>query len=119
LDAVQRDLGRLDEDDPVCACRRCRSLRKHEYDRACPVRDDGIAGARPGGSVLLALADRLAVLDGRLRVESPADGGMIVVADIPAPPLAPAFRTSAARRDCCSVTSSMCRLRASDTPFFA
>jgi signal transduction histidine kinase len=49
------------------------------------VRDDGIGGARRDGSGLLGLADRLAVLDGRLRVESPADGGTLVVADIPLP----------------------------------
>jgi signal transduction histidine kinase len=48
------------------------------------VRDDGIGGARPDGSGLLGLADRLAVLDGQLRVESPADGGTLVLADIPA-----------------------------------
>jgi DNA-binding NarL/FixJ family response regulator/signal transduction histidine kinase len=46
------------------------------------VRDDGVGGARPG-SGLLGLADRLAVLDGRLDVESPADGGTLVVAAIP------------------------------------
>jgi signal transduction histidine kinase len=49
------------------------------------VRDDGIGGARPDGSGLLGLADRLAVLDGRLRVESPADGGTLVAVDIPVP----------------------------------
>ena len=49
------------------------------------VRDDGIGGARPDGSGLLGLADRLSVLDGQLRVESPADGGTLVVADIPIP----------------------------------
>src|SRR5439155_5619393 len=47
------------------------------------VRDDGIGGARPDGSGLLGLADRLAVLGGWLRVESPADGGALVAADIP------------------------------------
>jgi PAS domain S-box-containing protein len=47
------------------------------------VRDDGIGGARPDGSGLVGLADRLAVLGGRLRVESPADGGALVTADIP------------------------------------
>jgi signal transduction histidine kinase len=47
------------------------------------VRDDGIGGARPDGSGLVGLSDRLAVLDGRLRVESPADGGALVAADIP------------------------------------
>jgi signal transduction histidine kinase len=49
------------------------------------VRDDGVGGARPDGSGLLGLTDRLAVLDGRLRVESPADGGTLVSADIPLP----------------------------------
>jgi PAS domain S-box-containing protein len=47
------------------------------------VRDDGIGGARPDGSGLLGLADRLAALDGELRVESPADGGTLVAAAIP------------------------------------
>jgi signal transduction histidine kinase len=47
------------------------------------VRDDGTGGARPDGSGLVGLADRLAVLDGQLRVESPADGGTLVAADIP------------------------------------
>jgi PAS domain S-box-containing protein len=49
------------------------------------VRDDGLGGARPGGSGLVGLRDRLAVLDGQLRVESPADGGTLVAADIPLP----------------------------------
>jgi signal transduction histidine kinase len=52
---------------------------------AVQVRDDGVGGARPDGSGLIGLADRLAVLDGRLRVESPADGGTLVAADIPLP----------------------------------
>jgi signal transduction histidine kinase len=49
------------------------------------VRDDGVGGARPDGTGFVGLADRLAVLDGRLRVESPADGGTLVAADIPLP----------------------------------
>jgi PAS domain S-box-containing protein len=49
------------------------------------VRDDGVGGARPGGSGLVGLADRLAALDGRLCVESPTDGGTLVAADIPLP----------------------------------
>jgi hypothetical protein len=32
---------------------------------------------------LLGLRDRLAVVDGELRIESPADGGTLVAADIP------------------------------------
>ena len=47
------------------------------------VRDDGVGGARADGSGLLGLADRLAMLDGRLDVESPADGGTLVAAAIP------------------------------------
>jgi signal transduction histidine kinase len=47
------------------------------------VRDDGVGGARADGSGFQGLGDRLAVLDGRLRVESPADGGTLVEAAIP------------------------------------
>jgi signal transduction histidine kinase len=49
------------------------------------VRDDGVGGARPDGSGLLGLTDRLAVLDGQLRIECPADGGTLIAADIPLP----------------------------------
>jgi PAS domain S-box-containing protein len=49
------------------------------------VRDDGVGGARPDGTGLLGLADRIAVLDGRLVIESPPDGGTLVAADIPVP----------------------------------
>jgi len=47
------------------------------------VADDGIGGAAPGGSGLVGLADRLAALDGHMRVEAPADGGTLVAATIP------------------------------------
>ena len=47
------------------------------------VRDDGVGGARPDGSGLVGLGDRVAVLDGSLRVESPADGGTLIAAAIP------------------------------------
>jgi signal transduction histidine kinase len=50
------------------------------------VRDDGVGGARPDGNGLVGLADRVAALDGRLRVESPADGGTLVAAAIPLAP---------------------------------
>jgi signal transduction histidine kinase len=49
------------------------------------VRDDGVGGARPEGGGFVGLADRLAVLDGQLRVESPAGGGTLVAAHIPLP----------------------------------
>jgi signal transduction histidine kinase len=47
------------------------------------VRDDGAGGARPDGSGLVGLADRVAALDGRLDVESPAGGGTLIAAAIP------------------------------------
>jgi PAS domain S-box-containing protein len=48
------------------------------------VADDGVGGADPtAGSGLRGLADRVAVLDGRLRVDSPPTRGTRVVAEIP------------------------------------
>jgi signal transduction histidine kinase len=52
---------------------------------AVRVRDDGVGNARPGGSGLMGLADRLAALDGWLRIESPSNGGTLVAATIPLP----------------------------------
>ena len=49
------------------------------------VRDDGVGGARPDGSGLQGLRDRLAALDGRLQIESLADGGTLIAATIPIP----------------------------------
>jgi signal transduction histidine kinase len=49
------------------------------------VRDDGVGGARPDGSGLLGLVDRLAVLNGRLRVDSPLSGGTVITAAVPVP----------------------------------
>ena len=48
------------------------------------IADDGIGGANVGGgSGLRGLADRVEVLDGRLRVESPPNGGTRIQAEIP------------------------------------
>jgi PAS domain S-box-containing protein len=47
------------------------------------VRDDGVGGVRPEGSGLQGLVDRVAALDGRLRIESPAAGGTLVATTIP------------------------------------
>jgi signal transduction histidine kinase len=47
------------------------------------VRDDGIGGAQADGSGLVGLADRVAALDGTLRLESPDGGGTVVAAVIP------------------------------------
>jgi GAF domain-containing protein len=49
------------------------------------VRDDGVGGARPGGTGIVSLGDRLSALSGRLRIESPAGGGTLVAATIPIP----------------------------------
>ena len=50
--------------------------------RVC-VRDDGVGGARPDGSGLVGLRDRVSAVDGRFRVESPVEGGTLIAADIP------------------------------------
>ncbi|HEX5923988.1 MAG TPA: sensor histidine kinase, partial [Baekduia sp.] len=48
------------------------------------IADDGVGGAdEAGGSGLRGLADRVAALDGRLRVVSPAGGGTTVTAELP------------------------------------
>jgi signal transduction histidine kinase len=62
------------------------------------VRDDGVGGARPDGSGLLGLRDRLAVLDGRLRIETPPDGGTLVAADIPLSDSTPRISTRSEAR---------------------
>ncbi len=49
------------------------------------VRDDGVGGASPDGTGLVGLADRLAVLDGRLEVDSPPGGGTRLAVAIPLP----------------------------------
>ncbi len=47
------------------------------------IRDDGIGGADPGGQGLAGLADRLAGVDGRLSVRSPAGGPTVIEAELP------------------------------------
>jgi signal transduction histidine kinase len=49
------------------------------------VRDDGVGGARPDGSGLLGLADRLTALGGRLRIESPPNQGTLIAGEVPIP----------------------------------
>jgi signal transduction histidine kinase/PAS domain-containing protein len=49
------------------------------------VRDDGVGGAYAAGPGLVGLTDRLAALGGRLRVESPPNGGTLIAATIPLP----------------------------------
>jgi signal transduction histidine kinase len=59
------------------------SAKVENGDFRIEVRDDGIGGAKAAGTGLVGLADRVAALDGTLRLESPADGGTLVAADIP------------------------------------
>jgi signal transduction histidine kinase len=47
------------------------------------VRDDGVGGARTDGHGLSGLVDRVGMLEGRLRIDSPAAGGTRVIADLP------------------------------------
>ena len=48
------------------------------------ITDDGVGGADAGqGSGLRGLADRVAALDGTLRILSPPGGGTVVTAELP------------------------------------
>ena len=57
--------------------------RMEEDTLRVEVRDDGVGGANPEGNGLVGLADRLAVLDGRLEVDSPPGAGTRLTATIP------------------------------------
>ena len=58
-------------------------IRRDNGQLLVEVSDDGTGGADRAGSGLRGLADRVAALDGSLRIEDPASGGTIVRADIP------------------------------------
>jgi GAF domain-containing protein len=62
------------------------TARIEEETLRVEVRDDGIGGARPDGNGLRGLGDRLAAVDGRLRVDSPTGGGTLIAAAIPVHP---------------------------------
>jgi signal transduction histidine kinase len=47
------------------------------------VRDNGIGGVDPRGQGLVGLSDRVTALEGRLSLESPAQGGTILAATLP------------------------------------
>jgi signal transduction histidine kinase len=47
------------------------------------VRDDGVGGANPRGPGVAGLSDRVTALEGRLSVESPAEGGTVLAATLP------------------------------------
>ena len=59
------------------------TARIEENTLTVQVRDDGRGGARPEGSGLVGLTDRLAALDGLLRIETPSGGGTLITAAIP------------------------------------
>jgi signal transduction histidine kinase len=62
------------------------TLELDEDALAVAVSDDGVGGADPGaGTGLRGLSDRVAVLEGRLEVDSPVGGGTTVRAFIPIP----------------------------------
>jgi signal transduction histidine kinase len=57
--------------------------RRLNGDLLVEVNDDGVGGANPNGSGLRGLADRVAALDGQLRVHSPAGKGTRITAEMP------------------------------------
>ena len=60
------------------------TLRRDDGHVVIDVQDDGVGGADPtAGSGLRGIEDRVAALDGRLRIESPAGGGTRLHAVIP------------------------------------
>jgi signal transduction histidine kinase/uncharacterized protein YoaH (UPF0181 family) len=59
------------------------SAKVENEDLHIEVRDDGIGGATAAGTGLVGLADRVAALDGTLRLESPVDSGTLLAVDIP------------------------------------
>jgi signal transduction histidine kinase len=50
---------------------------------AVEVLDDGVGGADPNGHGLVGIADRVAALGGRLRIESAGRPGTVVAARLP------------------------------------
>jgi signal transduction histidine kinase len=59
------------------------SARRLDGDLLVEVGDDGVGGADPDGSGLRGLADRVAALDGRLRVHSPTGKGTCITVELP------------------------------------
>jgi signal transduction histidine kinase len=75
------------------------SVERAGDDLVVTVTDDGIGGADPtAGSGLRGLADRVAALEGRLSVDSPAGRGTTVRATIPCPSSTPGITARPAQR---------------------
>jgi signal transduction histidine kinase len=58
-------------------------VERHGDTLGVVIRDDGIGGADPAGQGLSGLADRVAGVDGRLTVDSPAGGGTVINVELP------------------------------------
>jgi signal transduction histidine kinase len=58
-------------------------VERHGDTLGVVIRDDGIGGADPAGQGLSGLADRVAGVDGRLAVDSPAGGGTVIDVELP------------------------------------
>jgi signal transduction histidine kinase len=59
------------------------SVRQGDRGLVVEIGDDGVGGADPDGWGLRGLADRVAAVDGRLEVRSPAGEGTCVIAELP------------------------------------
>jgi signal transduction histidine kinase len=59
------------------------SARRCDHGLVVEIGDDGAGGADPNGSGLRGLADRIAAVDGRLEVRSPAGEGTWITAELP------------------------------------
>jgi signal transduction histidine kinase len=59
------------------------SVGRHGDALSVVISDDGIGGADPRGQGLSGLADRVAGVDGRLTLHSPAGGGTVITAELP------------------------------------
>ena len=59
------------------------SVTRHGEVLRVAISDDGIGGADPGGQGLAGLADRVAGVDGRLSVHSPAGGPTVIEVELP------------------------------------
>ena len=59
------------------------AVRRHGDVLEVLIRDDGQGGADPHGQGLAGLADRVAGVDGRLSVRSPAGGPTVIEVELP------------------------------------
>ena len=65
------------------AGRRHQAASPRSSAKSLRIRDDGVGGARPGGSGLVGLRDRVEALGGTLTIDSPRGRGTTLVAKLP------------------------------------